>query len=132
MGSNHHEVEIKFRVSNLDSLTSKVKAAGFRLVTPRTHEMNTIFDLPGNTLRASGVLLRLRQYGDKWTLTFKDKSAQNSRHKSRPELETSVQDGPVMAQILASLGFQPTFSYEKYRTEWSDGPLESIAARRAM
>ena len=34
-------------------MTRRLKAAGFRLITPRTHEMNTLYDLPGTPLRKS-------------------------------------------------------------------------------
>ena len=44
---------------------------GFRCVTPSTHEVNTLYDLPGQKLRRKGELLRLRQYGDTWRLTHK-------------------------------------------------------------
>jgi len=41
-----NEIEIKFRIDNLRDLTRRLRAAKFRLVTPRTHEMNTLYDLP--------------------------------------------------------------------------------------
>jgi len=114
------EVEIKFRIDNLRAITHKLRTAGFRLVTPRTHEMNRLFDLPGQPLRKRGELLRLRQYGNKWVLTHKAKG-KTGRHKSRVETETEVMDGKKMDAILRSLGFTPSFAYEKYRAEWSDG-----------
>jgi len=39
----------------------------------------------------------------------------------RLELETGVTDGEMMHAILCALGYQPTFRYEKFRAEWSDG-----------
>jgi adenylate cyclase class 2 len=114
------EVEIKFRIDDISSLTHKLGSAGFRLLTGRTHELNSLYDQPGNPLRSRGALLRLRQYGTKWTLTYKEKSASSSRHKVRHEIETPVQDGEAMAEILAALGFAPTFIYEKFRSEWND------------
>src|SRR5262249_39081562 len=65
-------------------------------------------------------LLRLRQYGNKWILTHKAKG-KIGRHKSRVETETELQDGHKMEAILRSLGFSPSFRYEKFRAEWSDG-----------
>lgn len=120
MKESSHEVEIKFRIADFDALTASLQSVGFQLRTPRTHEMNALYDLPGRELRARGALLRLRQYGDKWTLTYKDKAATQGKHKSRPEIETEVENGPAMDQILQSLGFRPLFSYEKFRTEWTD------------
>ena len=86
------EVEIKFRVSGLAELTKRLRAAGFKLVTPRTHEMNILYDSPGLKLRKKGELIRLRKYGDQWVLTHKAKG-KAGRHKSRVETETKVADG---------------------------------------
>ena len=114
------EIEIKFRISELGSLTRRLRAAKFRRVTPRTHEMNTLYDLPGQPLRKRGDLLRLREYGGDWVLTHKAKG-KAGRHKTRVELETKVSDGKKMDAILHALGFRPTFGYEKFRAEWTDG-----------
>jgi adenylate cyclase class 2 len=118
MASNR-EVEIKFQIDDMERLTGALEQLGFRLVTPRTHEMNTLYDQPGAKLLRRGALLRLREYGPKWTLTYKDK-ATSGRHKSRREIETQVAEGKAMAQILEALGFKPRFRYEKFRSEWSD------------
>jgi len=114
------EVEIKFLVSDLKVLEQKLLALGFRCDTPSTHEINTLYDLPGQKLRRKGELLRLRNYGGKWKLTHKAKGIPG-KHKSRGELETSVADGEKMDAILRVLGYVPTFIYEKFRAEWSDG-----------
>jgi adenylate cyclase, class 2 len=117
----NREVEIKFRIENPDGLTAGLEIEGFELITPRTREMNTLYEQPGGDLRKRGALLRLREYGPKWTLTYKDKSGlQSDRHKSRREIETVVENGPAMAQVLEALGYSPSFRYEKYRSEWSD------------
>jgi adenylate cyclase class 2 len=113
------EIEIKFRVGDLRALTRSLRAAGFRLVTPRTHEMNTLYDLPGEVLRARKQLLRLRKYGSAWTLTHKS-GGKRARHSSRVELETGLADGKKMDLILRALGYVPSFRYEKFRAEWVD------------
>ena len=115
------EVEIKFRIDDLDALTARLSAAGFSELTQRTHEFNTLYDQPGSKLRLRGALLRLRKFGDQWTLTYKDKSGpQKSRHKSRREIETPVENGEAATRIFEQLGFEPSFRYEKFRSEWSD------------
>ena len=114
------EVEIKFQVNDLRALNRKLRSAGFRVKTPRTHEMNTLYDLPGNVLRNRKELLRVRQYGSEWKLTHKSASTR-ARHSSREELETKVDDGKTMQEILAALGYSPSFRYEKFRAEWTDG-----------
>lgn len=113
------EVEIKFIIEDLKALNARLRADGFYLITKRTPETNTLYDLPGYPLRQKGEVLRLRSYGDRWTVTFKAKG-KAGRHKSRKEIETRIEDGPAMAGILEALGFAPSFRYEKFRTEWAD------------
>jgi adenylate cyclase, class 2 len=114
------EVEIKFLVPDLKALEKKLKQLGFKCETPSTHEINTLYDLPGKKLRRNGEILRLRKYGNKWKLTHKSKG-KVGRHKSREEAETTLSDGKQMEAILRALGFAPVFIYEKFRSEWSDG-----------
>ena len=114
------EIEIKFLVADTKALARRLRASGFRLVTRRTHEMNVLYDLPGLPLRQHGEILRLRKYGDRWMLTHKSKGT-TQRHKSRQELETAVTDGASLDGILRALGFAPSFRYEKFRSEWTDG-----------
>src|SRR3954471_25088825 len=114
------ETEIKFLVPDLAALAAKLRAAGFREETPRTHEMNVLYDLPGGTLRSRGELLRIRKYGDAWKLTHKARSS-DSKHKSRVETETTFADGAALEHILQSLGLSESFRYEKFRSEWTDG-----------
>ena len=113
------EIEVKFRVENLRDLNRKLGAAGFHLKTKRTHEMNTLYDLPGELLRSRKELLRLRKYGSEWKLTHKS-AGKKGRHSSRVELETGVSDGTMMNAILRKLGYSPSFRYEKFRAEWAD------------
>jgi adenylate cyclase class 2 len=118
--ASHHEIEIKFRIDNVRALNRRLRQSGFRLLTQRTHEMNTLYDLPGQLLRKRGELLRLRKYGPEWVLTHKAKG-RAGRHKTRVESETRIADGAGMEAILRALGFAPTFRYEKFRAEWSAG-----------
>ena len=117
--SSSHEIEIKFKVADIDTLTAKLQQLGFQQATPRTHEMNTLFDLPGQPLRKCGDLLRLRKYGETWLLTHKSKAkGDDGPHKIRIETETHVEDGAKMETILRALQFEPSFRYEKFRAEW--------------
>jgi adenylate cyclase class 2 len=119
------EVEIKFRVTDVRRLERSLTDAGFQLKTPPTHEMNSLYDRPGNPLRRQGAILRLRKYGERWRLTHKAKG-KAGRHKTREEHETAVEKGPELDAILRALGYAPSFVYEKFRSEWSDGKGEVV------
>ena len=116
------EIELKFPVADPEALQTRLPNLGFRLVTPRTYEHNTLFDTPARDLRAKRQILRLREYGGIHTLTHKridDTNSDTSRYKIRIETETTVSDPHALAAIFAQLGYQPVFLYEKYRTEFS-------------
>jgi len=118
------ETEIKFSVDDVAALAERLEAAGFHLDTPRTFESNVLFDTPDRQMRARTEILRIRLYGDKWTLTHKrlpDEGPGEDRHKHRVETETTIGDGPALAEVFRSIGLVPAFRYEKWRSEWSDG-----------
>jgi adenylate cyclase class 2 len=115
-----NEIEIKFRVADVQELEHRLQSAGFQCITARTHEMNTLYDTADLALRRAGELLRIRQYGNGWTLTHKSRGA-TGRHKNRVELETRVEDGESLDAIVRALGYSPSFRYEKFRAEWTDG-----------
>ena len=128
------EIELKFPVHDLARLQASLPSLGFLLDTPRTFEQNTLYDTTDRTLRAARQILRIRRYGDLWTVTHKrpsDPSEQEepTRYKVRIESETQIEDGPALAAIFHHLGYDPVFRYEKYRTQWLlatpiiDGPL---------
>ena len=82
------EVEIKFRIGDQKALAQALRRTGFKQITRSTHEMNSLYDLPGQEFRRRGELLRLRKYGDEFVLTHKAKG-KAGRHKVRTELETA-------------------------------------------
>lgn len=118
------ETEIKFRVDDLAGMTMRLERAGFHLDTPRTFETNVLYDTPDRTMRARTEILRIRNYGGKWTMTHKrlpDVGPGEDRHKHRIETETEVSDGQSLAEVFGALGLVAAFRYEKWRSEWSDG-----------
>jgi len=128
------EIELKFPVHDLLRLQARLPGLGFLLDTPRTFEQNTLYDTPDRSLRTSHQILRIRRYGDLWTVTHKrpadlSEEQESTRYKVRIESETQVEDGPALATIFHQMGYDPVFRYEKFRTQWSlttpiiDGPL---------
>jgi adenylate cyclase, class 2 len=117
------EIEVKFQVADSAALEEKLRAIGFRCITPRTFERNVLYDTPDRHLRAQQSILRIRKYGDRWVLTHKclprdfDPAA---RHKHRVETETEVADGEALGTVFSNLGYTPAFIYEKWRTEYAD------------
>jgi adenylate cyclase class 2 len=120
------ETEVKLKVRNGGEIIGKLEAAGYEETHPRTFESNTIYDTANAQLFRQGMLIRLREFGNRGVLTWKGPPIPGP-HKSRPELETSVGSLAALAAILSNLGYAPVFRYEKFRTEFkrrgSDGTV---------
>jgi adenylate cyclase class 2 len=115
--TNPIETEIKIPMrGGVGPARQLIEEHGYRMIAPRTLQVDQVFDFPDRALRLSGRLLRLRSESGRGILTYKGPVVSAGLHKSREELETSAEDGGRLAQILGRLGFVPSFRYEKYRT----------------
>jgi adenylate cyclase class 2 len=121
------EIEIKLQVVDAAQARRRLEAAGFATLAGRMFERNTLFDDPGLRLRARGELLRVRRVGAETVLTFKG-PATPGKHKSREEIEIRVSDAGALEIILVRLGLQPSYRYEKYRTEFSRAGEPGVVA----
>jgi adenylate cyclase class 2 len=119
--NQRRETEIKLVAPNLRAVRRKLGEAGFRVVRPRHFESNVLYDFPDLRFWRARSLLRLRQAGREWFLTFKSAPFASRTYKTRQEMETRVEDGSVMAGILEGMGLRPAFRYEKYRTVFARG-----------
>jgi len=118
------ETEIKFLLTDVAGFPDRLAAAGFTLQTPRTFESNVLYDTPERTMRGRTEILRIREYGGRWTVTHKrppEDGPAEDLHKHRIETETEVGDGAALAEVFRSLGLKASFRYEKWRAEWTDG-----------
>lgn len=111
------ETEIKIRIPSVHAVRRHLRDLGFRIHKRRVFESNVILDTPARDIGLSGQLIRIRRVGVKSIVTYKGRS-RDGRHKSREEIETHVGDPEALEKIFASLGLQPTFRYEKIRTEY--------------
>ncbi len=118
------EIEIKLRLpGKLGKIRSTLHSAGFRLLKPRLHEFNILFDNSKRSLRHHGKLLRLRRAGLHRFLTYKGPS-EPSRYKKRQEIEIDLHNGEGLDEIFTHLGYRPVFRYEKFRTEYAKPRVE--------
>jgi adenylate cyclase, class 2 len=118
------EVEVKLPADDLDSLRKLLRIAGARPVTPVHAESNDLYDRGDGELANGGCALRLRRTDGGSTLTFKGPARFEAGTKTREERETAVADPDALERILALLGLERRFRYEKRREEWE---LETCA-----
>lgn len=120
------EREIKLRVPSVDEARAAIIAAGASPLHARRLQSDTIFDTPDQSVRARGCTLRVRHDGDQCVLTIKGPS-QPGLVKIREEHETMVSDAHALDAVLRTLGFEPSFRYEKYREEYAGAGSVVIA-----
>ena len=112
----HHETEVKLEVRNPRALKRLLAGLGLERFKTRHFESNYLFDFPDLRLRKARCLLRVRFAGRHGMFTFKGAPLRSRQYKIRREIETVVQDGHRLREILESLGLREVFRYEKYRT----------------
>lgn len=111
------EREIKLAVEGARGGRSLLLRAGFKAITRRLFEANTLYDTLAEDLQGRSQLLRIREVGGETIVTYKGPPTPG-KHKLREEIEFSVSGASETALVLERLGFMPTFRYEKYRTEF--------------
>jgi adenylate cyclase class 2 len=127
------EIEIKLRITNIPEILHKIKRLR-AIPQARLQEQNILYDTPQSHLRRRKMLLRLRietpanrnaasnRGAECVILTAKappprGQKTNPSRYKIRSEREQPVpQSSRQYARALISLGFRPTFRYDKFRT----------------
>lgn len=117
------ETEIKLRWNGAaQEARGLIKRHGYGVSSPRTLESDQLFDLPSAALQQSDRILRLRNTasteGTKRAMVTYKGPATRDGYKSREEIEFDVSDPGAFTLVLHRLGYQPTFRYEKYRTEF--------------
>jgi adenylate cyclase class 2 len=118
---HRRETEIKLQARDRKQAGKRLSQLGFKVLKSRHFESNYLFDFPDLRLRRSRSLLRLRFAGGEHLLTFKGPPLRTRRYGSRREIETRVEDGVLLREVLKNLGLKQVFIYEKYRTIYAEG-----------
>jgi adenylate cyclase, class 2 len=146
------EIETKLRVTDLSALRTRLRHLRAKLISPRTHESNTLYDTPKRDLTRHGQMIRIRveqldgkgksagpRHDAPGILTFKGpaKKLRISKRqtaqlriinplKVREEHEVAFDSWQRMANILLALGLTPAFRYEKFRTTYTLPGVQSL------
>jgi adenylate cyclase class 2 len=114
----NRETEVKIRIADVAAMRRQLRKLEFSPLHRRSLEDNVLYDTPGRALRRIRAILRLRQYGSAWVLTYKGTPDPDQTYKSRVELETEIAEPHALRAIFAVLGFRPVFRYQKYRVPY--------------
>jgi len=119
-GELPRETEVKFRVADRDALEQRLRRLG-AVPGGSALERDVLLDDRDGSLQRRGSAIRIRETAGTALLTFKGPKEIRAGVRSRVELETEVGDAGMIAALLAELGLQPVFRYEKRRTPWRFG-----------
>ncbi|HEB66060.1 MAG TPA: CYTH domain-containing protein [Chloroflexi bacterium] len=114
---SERELEVKYRVADLERLRERVEALGGELVQPRTFERNLRFDTPDGSLSRGYRVLRLRR-DSAARLTYKGPAESRGGVRLRQEIEFEVSDFDAARHFLEALGYRVSVVYEKYRAAY--------------
>jgi len=122
------EIEVKFLNISPKEIEKKLKEAGAEKVFDKVYRRK-VFDYPDLRLNDRGAYLRLRDEGDKITLTFKQRLGVKSHDgktndEGMEEIEIKVSDFEKTAELLTKMGLKEKFYEENRRIRHQLGDIE--------
>lgn len=116
------EIEAKFPDIDPVSFREILKNAGANIEYPERLMRRKNFDYPDKRLEKIGGWVRVRDEGDKMTLTYKQLN-DRTLHGTK-EVEIVVNDFDRTCEFLISVGFEPKAYQETLREKWKLGEVE--------
>ena len=122
------EIEVKFLNIDPEAIQKKLAEIGAKKVGEYFYRRR-VFDYPDWRLNTKGAWLRLRDEGEKITLTFKQRLGIEAHDGSAndggmQEVEIIVSDFDRTAELLLALGFVEKFYQENTRVRWIKDNIE--------
>lgn len=120
------EIEVKFLDINVEEIREKLKAIGAQLEQPMRLMRRVLIEEPHHAAQRS--FIRIRDEGDKTTLTFKRrlKPDEETTINSTQELETTVGDFDTTVKIFAEAGWDYITFQESKRETWHLKDIEIV------
>lgn len=116
------EIEVKFLNVDHDAMRQKLQIVGGRLATPMRDMRRALFETPD--MKARNGFYRLRDEGDKITLTYKQFDS-NSLTGAK-EIEIEVSDFQATVDLLAQNDLEPITYQESRREAWIVNDCEVV------
>ncbi|MGH7196783.1 MAG: class IV adenylate cyclase [Candidatus Saccharimonadales bacterium] len=118
------EIEVKFLNVDHDEIRSKLKELGALLEYPMRLMRRSIMDYEDERLQKDNSYIRVRDEGDKITLTFKKFHAQSV--DGAKELAAVVDDYDTTIKLLEAVGLTVCSQQESKREAWQLGECEVV------
>jgi adenylate cyclase class 2 len=121
------EIEVKFLNTDFEALRDKLKSIGGKCEQPMRLMKRAIIDTPDLKMREAGGYIRVRDEGDKVTLTYKQfDKAQDLHIASAKEIEVEVSDFDGTVDIMLATGLAMRSLQESKRETWKVGDVEVV------
>ena len=122
------EIEVKFLNVDPDKLENILKTVGAQRVGEYFYRRR-VFDYPDWRLDKKGAWIRLRDEGDRITLSYKERLEIKAHDGSASdggmkEIEVEVEDFERAADLLLAIGFVEKFYQENKRIRWIKDKIE--------
>lgn len=125
-----YEIELKFRVSDLERIRATVRELGGLPADP-VPQTDRYFNHPARDFAQSNEALRVRSLGERCVVTYKG-PVLDREVKMRREIELPIgattADGDEFAEMLTLLGFRAVRTVSKVREpfhlSWDGAPME--------
>lgn len=120
------EIEAKFLDVSIDGIRTQLQQLGAELITPMRSMRRALIEESHHA--AENSFIRIRDEGDKITLTFKRRLADDdvATITSTQELETTVGDFDTTLNIFSEAGWQYMTFQESRRETWMLGDVEIV------
>lgn len=120
------EIEVKFLDVDIDDVRARLKKAGAELEQPMRDMRRALIEEDHHA--AGNMFIRIRDEGDKVTLTLKKKtkSLKESTIDSTYEIETTVGDFDTTVELFKVAGWHYTTYQESKRETWKFGDVEVV------
>jgi len=122
------EIEYKFKIDDLLGIISKLNSIAKQTIN-RQYQLNVMFDNRQGEMAKTNGRIRVRTIGESGqkVLTYKKpiENLDGAKREIEHEIEFSDKNGDI-EMILDRMGYSPTTSYERHRSEWLNNDV-SIA-----
>lgn len=116
------ELEAKWLDIDHDEMRRKLEACGAKLVQPERMMSRRVFDYPDKRLGKDGGWVRVRNEGDKVTMSYKQ--LKDRTLHGTEEVNLTVDDFDKASDFLESIGLE-SYSYQETKREsWRLGDVE--------
>jgi adenylate cyclase class 2 len=121
------EIECKFLDIDAEGLERQLKDLGAERRFSRLFR-RYVFDYPDLRLNAESAWLRVRDEGDRVTMSFKQRLGvkPGGNDDGMKEIEVTVSDFEKMAALLEAIGMKPKFYEENRRTAYELDGVEVV------